>query len=584
MRGRRRLPASRPAGLVALMLVLVMAASCDRTPILLEGTVTTRTAVATGAPDPGGDQIRSFAPGTEVVLYQNDAVTPVARATANVVGHYVFRSSMIAEGTYRLRVGDTWWGGESWATATPIDIAASGVSVADAVLDPSGTVSGRIIESSRAGVAGAPVWATDASGAIVALSSTGGDGEFALGLRDPGAYEVHFHAGHGSIDVGGSSEKVFDIHGGAIQAGLIDAATGAQVALAGITALTAGDFHTCALHGTGTVSCWGMGSDGQLGNGTSGTNAALPVAVDGVDDAVEVDAGRMHTCALHVDGTVSCWGHDVYGELGDQSTALISTTPVQVVGITDAVAVAAGGFHTCVLHADGTVSCWGLDDAGQLGNGTTTDSSVPVAVAGLDGVIAIDAQGAHTCALQEGGTVSCWGENTYGQLGDGTTTDSAFPVTVTGITDAIEIGVGVDHTCALRSGGGVACWGWNSRGQLGDGTTTDSALPVDVTGLDDAHQLATFGHHTCALRSGGSVSCWGFNDDGELGNGTVGDATTPVRVTGVGDASSLTTGLTQSCVVHCDQTVSCWGSNTFGQLGSGTFDSTAVPVTVLAGD
>ncbi len=361
-----------------------------------------------------------------------------------------------------------------------------------------------------------------------------------------------------------------------------------------IAEVEAGSNFTCVRRATGSVVCWGRNDNGELGRGgASGALSNPPGEVMGLADAVHLSVGQQHACAVRTSGAVVCWGVNRSGQLGDGSSGACdsgfptSDLPRPVTGVSDAVHVAAGQSHSCALRSTGEVVCWGLDVFGQLGTGAIGDCSIaPVGVVGLTDAVQIAAGGHSTCAVRATGEVACWGANTRGQLGNDSTTDSPVPVRVLDLTDAAEVAVGASHACARRVGAEVACWGWNNRGLLGTGSMIDSARPVPVPGLTEVASISigAFSSHTCALRDRGQVLCWGLNSSGQLGNGASGideHSTSPVPV-GLPAATLVGLGSSQTCARLATGELYCWGSNIRGELGDGTTEGRPWP-TMVAG-
>ncbi|RJQ54728.1 MAG: hypothetical protein C4526_04935 [Nitrospiraceae bacterium] len=352
--------------------------------------------------------------------------------------------------------------------------------------------------------------------------------------------------------------------------------------------------HTCAVLPGGTVKCWGYNYNGELGAGTPPNEAPWaaysPVSVSGISNAITVATGQQHSCAVLSDGTVECWGANVYGQLGNGGTAT-AYTPVPVSLINNAIAVAGGKLHNCALLSDGMVACWGYNYAGQLGMDRAgpdkcyydlySCSSTPVDVAGVANAIAIAAGDEHSCALLSDATVKCWGWNYYGQSGNGDGIQYHIsPVAVSGIDNAVAIDAEGHHTCALLADGTVRCWGYNAYGELGDGTRNTAFTPVAVNGIDTATAIDSGRDFSCALLADGSVKCWGKGEYGSLGNGANNDSLVPVTVSGINDARSITAGALHACSLLSGGIVKCWGYNTYGALGDGTGIQSNVPVAV----
>jgi len=369
-------------------------------------------------------------------------------------------------------------------------------------------------------------------------------------------------------------------------------------------ALSSGKYHTCAILDNGSVSCWGYGAEGQLGNGET-TQKTMPTLTGNLGTgrkAVAISSGEYHTCAILNDGFVSCWGSGEYGQLGNgELTDKITPTLTSSLGSTRrAVAISSGQSHTCAILDDGSVSCWGNNIAGQLGNGETTDQSTPSLTSSLGTgrkAVAISSGQGHNCAILDNGTVSCWGYGPYGQLGNGETNEiSTAPILAGNLgigRTAVAITAGEGHTCAILDNADIRCWGWNVVGQLGDGGLADKSTPTltssfgtgravalserDLDGdgtytifqshkfLDNREQsISTGDGHTCAILDNGAVSCWGSSGDG--------GKTTPTLTSSLGNgrtAVAISSGYRHTCVILDNGSVSCWGEGSNGQLGNG---------------
>ena len=377
--------------------------------------------------------------------------------------------------------------------------------------------------------------------------------------------------------------------------------------LSGVTALTAGDSHSCALKSDGSVACWGENADWQLGNGvvppaTPGfvvvnpVNAATPQPVTGLTGATALASGRYHNCAVKSDGSAVCCGANWSTQMGND-TYIDASTPVAIAGLTGVKALSAGEEHSCALKTDGTVACWGLNSNSQLGDTTQTDSLAPVAVTGLTSVAALTSGGYSNCATKTDGKVACWGDGWAGQLGNGALYRSAKPVATAGLSGVSKLDAGGYHACAIKADSSVVCWGDNGNGQLGNGSYEQAATPKPVfaamvngvgTPFTGAVSVSAGDNHSCAVKSDGSAWCWGYNDNGQLGNNTgfYQDFTTPVQVAGfdglseAGKAVSITAFNRRTCAIKADTTVACWGYGGYGQLGNNSYSSSNVPVAV----
>ncbi len=260
-----------------------------------------------------------------------------------------------------------------------------------------------------------------------------------------------------------------------------------QVDLSGVVGLDAGVFHTCAVTAAGGVVCWGKNDFGQLGDGRSITPSYVPsTALPPGSGAILVSCGERNCCALKETGGLVCWGTNQSGQLGDGGWNQ-SDVPVDVPSLTAGVRhVAFGQLHVCAVLEAGGAKCWGYDnECGRLGTGSTSSKRVPTDVLGLPGpAFSVAAGYDFTCALLESGAVYCWGCNDYGQLGNGTTEASGAPLVVTGLdAGVVHLAAGHSHACAVTADGRLLCWGANDTWQMADESGQNALVPVEVQGL-----------------------------------------------------------------------------------------------------
>ena len=443
----------------------------------------------------------------------------------------------------------------------------------------------------------APLWlAVVLALALVAAGEAGGEpasqpANAQAGYLDAGWYHSCARLSNGAVRCWGqgiNGKLGYDANVGNIGDTETPASVGPVNLGSGRTAVQvgAGEGRSCALMDNAQVRCWGSGAFGGLGyastedvgNGGATPNVAARGPVDfGAGTSVkQIAVGNEANCAILNNDTVKCWGQAGDGALGygNESNIGDNETPADVgavdlasSGADTAVAVSAGGAHTCAILTNGSVRCWGLNNTGQLGYGNTTtygdDSGETPAAAGpvdLGGAtaVAIAAGGSpspseysHTCVILNTGQVKCWGSGFQGRLGYGNTTDigdTETPAAV-GVVDlglgrtATAITAGVGHTCVILDTGGVRCWGFGFKGRtghgaedtIGDGPMEMPGAAVSLGAGRTAVAISAGAFHTCARLDDGSVICWGRGDDnnGSLGYG---------NATNIGDSEPASAG------------------------------------------
>ena len=356
--------------------------------------------------------------------------------------------------------------------------------------------------------------------------------------------------------------------------------------------------YTCALEAGGAALCWGSNGAGQLGADAPWVGIPTPTAVPTALTFRGISTSEGFVCAVATTSGVYCWGKNDIGQLG---TGVVTpgfpgglATPTLVTGSEGLVRVTAGGRYwsdsqfACGLDASGAAFCWGGNQLGTLGNGTTTFSASPVAVSQPVPFRDIEAGTSSVCAIGVDARVYCWGANDLGQLGDGTETMRAVPTPVAVSTRFMNVTVGGEHACAIAEPGGQAyCWGQNNDGgPLGNGSSVNSSTPTPVSSTEPFRFISASWASTCAVSRSADLYCWGANYEGGAGIGSfTGNVPTPQLVSSLPNVNYSTGGGQHSCAVTADGQAHCWGDEGWGMLGNGSFGFRSAPVAVagLAG-
>jgi alpha-tubulin suppressor-like RCC1 family protein len=414
------------------------------------------------------------------------------------------------------------------------------------------------------------------------------------------------------------------------------------LSLSNVKQIAAGGYHCLALLTDGTARGWGLNLYGEVGNGSSVTTSPYAVTSPAtVSTSVKfrsICGGGLHSLAIRDDGTAWAWGYDGYGELGNDSSLISQSSPVQVSGLTNVMSLGAGYLFSMAVTTSGSAYVWGDNSAGQLCNGTSTGTqatpiSAPGAVCsrpatGYQSVMLLrsngypsfwGANGSGQCrqssstnpvtslyspgvpvrtassgfgdffvAINGDGSVISWGDNSAGQLGINSTSpsNSYTPFTVHAtwpVSKPMAVLRGQHNTAALKSDGTVWAWGYGANGQMGNGTTTTSYAPVQasVSGITTLSGGGDYGDHVMALTYNGQVYAWGRNDSGQTGDGTTTTPrSTPGFVSGSNGWRGVAAGDYHSLAIDSNGYVKSWGGNAYGQLGDGTTTTQTSPVLV----
>jgi alpha-tubulin suppressor-like RCC1 family protein len=334
--------------------------------------------------------------------------------------------------------------------------------------------------------------------------------------------------------------------------------------------ITADQGSAMALFSDGSVWCWGDAQNGECSGlpAFHATPERTPIAC-----ASGVTRGGDGGILRRSDGHVAVWSQNLFGQLADGGTPIgTDNAAVVIPSVFDVIQVASAGSAEIALQAGGAVVWWGTLPITEV---STAVQAEPSPMRGLPPIQSISAKD-HVCALSKDGQIYCWGNNDFGQLGDGTTDPRASAAVIPTLQNIDTITAGNGFTCAVDQQGTVSCWGLNDHGLLGRGDVLSppglahvhEPLPGIVVGLPPSKAVAAGDGFACALSTDGAVFCWG--GVGGVDPSTKLPTSTPFQISGLDSVTELALGTEYLCALRVDHTVWCEGEG-FGR-GHDGFD------------
>ena len=300
---------------------------------------------------------------------------------------------------------------------------------------------------------------------------------------------------------------------------------------------------------------------------SSGDGSSSGVVSTGVD---KLSLGVYYSAVIS-NGDLYTWGLNDYGQLGNGTTSK-NLKPQKI--MSNVVSVSLGYTHSAAITKDGSLYTWGSNGAGQLGNGTTINSKKPQKI--MSDVVSVSLGELYSAAITKDGSLYTWGRNLYGELGNGTTTNNSKPQKI--MSNVVSVSLGYKHSAAITKDGSLYTWGLNDYGQLGNGTTTNSTRPQKI--MSNVVSVSLGGYHSAAITKDGSLYTWGWNLCGHLGNGTTTNSLKPQKI--MSSVVSVSLGYTHSAAITKDGSLYTWGSNGAGQLGNGTTINSKKPQKIMS--